>query len=382
MKYWDCLIVGAGPSGGMVALTVASGGMEVLILERKKRVGWPVHCGEAVSEDAFLDCGISMDTHWILREVKGAKMIMPNGKEILFPRRGMCIRRDRFDQWLLVSAQKAGAELRLGMRVEEVAKESGYWVVRSGAEVFRSKILVMASGANSKIEGVYQMRPSEVTILGYQFKFMKSSESLREYLEFYHGEYFHPGYGWIFDRGSEVSIGMGGYRDVRGLLKGFCVSKGFDLSQRISSHFGYIPAQYPEEIFEKNGVLWVGDAAGLVHPLTRGGVHLALYSGKTAGEIITEALNSKDLRNLRLYQKRISQLVRFLKQLWRQNEWFYSIPNDVWNVIGDLMDGNTYDKIPWARLPLVLCRDPRIYPWLVRFYGIQRNYKKTERFSW
>jgi digeranylgeranylglycerophospholipid reductase len=366
----------------MAALTLARRGREVLVLERKKRIGRPVHCGEAVSESAFTESGIIPDPSWVVKEVTGSKIITPSGKEMLFPRKGFCIRRDLFDEWLIAQARSSGARVRSKTPVSRVTKEDGGWTVLSGAESFHCKILIVAAGAENRIEGLDQMRPHEPVIRGYQYKFKKVRDTTDDYLRFYHGEYFHPGYAWIFDRGEEVSVGMGGYGDVISLLKDFCTSRGFEMRDRISSHFGYIPHGYPHEAFEEDGVLWVGDAAGLVHPMTRGGIHLALHSGRVAGETIADALESADLGFLQGYEQQMGALVRSFKRLWRDSRWFYSISDQTWDGVGDLMDGKAYDSLPIAGFLGCSFREPRLAWSLVKLHGVQKRFKRTERFSW
>ena len=271
MKCWDCLIVGAGPSGGGAAFTAARAGRSVLVLEKGDAVGLPVRCGEAVSRDAFTRNGLTPDPTWIAREVHEARMVTPNGKTIRFHEAGFCIRRDRFDRWLIDRAQQAGAELKVGCRVTHARKESRQWIVRAAGEHYRAAVLVMAGGAAGRVEGIADLRPPPVTIAAMQYKFRNRPEVRRDDLEFYHGEHFHPGYGWIFDRGSEVSIGMAGRRGLTQRLRSFCAAHGFDHQERISAHSGPIPLWYPCERFRHEELLWVGDAAGLVHPITCGG---------------------------------------------------------------------------------------------------------------
>ena len=46
---YDVAVVGQGPAGGMAALRLAEAGHSVVTFDRKRRVGDPIHCGEAVS---------------------------------------------------------------------------------------------------------------------------------------------------------------------------------------------------------------------------------------------------------------------------------------------------------------------------------------------
>jgi digeranylgeranylglycerophospholipid reductase len=46
MDKYDVVVVGAGPAGSTTALYAAKNDLEVLILEKKKEIGYPVQCGE------------------------------------------------------------------------------------------------------------------------------------------------------------------------------------------------------------------------------------------------------------------------------------------------------------------------------------------------
>ncbi len=379
MKTRDCLIIGAGPGGGMTALTVASQGGDVLVLERKESVGWPVHCGEAVSTEAFRRCGLPLDPRWVVCEVKGARMIMPNGKAIRFHDQGVCIRRDRFDRWLLERAVGAGAELACRRRVEIAAREGDYWILRAGTTRYRGKILVMANGSVNAVAGITRLRRPLPVMFAAEYKFRKAPEPRSGYLHFYQGKFFQPGYGWIFDRGPEVSVGLGGPRKK---LDTFCAMHGFDPKDRIASLTGYIPDRCPPRRFHSNGVVWVGDAAGLVHPLTRAGIHLALHSGRVAGESIVHALRSGDLRTLAAYQDTINNLLPPLRRQWRQFRWVRAVPDRVWNAIGDIMDERNFDALPFRNVPLFLLRHAWMVPWMLRFHDLQATYRTTMPFTW
>ena len=50
---YDIIIVGGGPSGSMSAYEVAKAGYDVCILEKTKKIGHPVRCGEAVGQSGL-----------------------------------------------------------------------------------------------------------------------------------------------------------------------------------------------------------------------------------------------------------------------------------------------------------------------------------------
>ncbi|HKY92950.1 MAG TPA: hypothetical protein VJM11_18000, partial [Nevskiaceae bacterium] len=64
----------------------------------------------------------------------------------------------------------------------------------------------------------------------------------------------------------------------------------FRLAVRVERRGGLIPVGGPVRRWHAPGVVLVGDAAGLVSPLTAGGIHLALASGEAAAHAIADHL--------------------------------------------------------------------------------------------
>ena len=78
---FDVAVVGQGPAGGMAALRLAEAGHSVIVFDRKKRIGDPIHCGEGLGKIALEHTNYPVDD-WAIREVKGNRIRMPNGKSV------------------------------------------------------------------------------------------------------------------------------------------------------------------------------------------------------------------------------------------------------------------------------------------------------------
>src|SRR5512136_3302479 len=79
MADYDIVVVGAGPAGSMTAKWAARGGAKVLMIEKRQEIGSPVRCGEGISRSWLDSVGIKLDAKSVAREVKGAKIVAPNG---------------------------------------------------------------------------------------------------------------------------------------------------------------------------------------------------------------------------------------------------------------------------------------------------------------
>ena len=75
MENYDVIIAGGGPAGLTAAFHLAEKGMKTCVLERKKEIGYPVCCGEAVSKKSLKQVSF-YDDSFIDKEVKGFRIFL------------------------------------------------------------------------------------------------------------------------------------------------------------------------------------------------------------------------------------------------------------------------------------------------------------------
>ena len=59
---YNVIVIGGGPCGSVAAREAALCGMKVLLLDRKKHIGRPVHCTGLLSTRALETTGVSTDS--------------------------------------------------------------------------------------------------------------------------------------------------------------------------------------------------------------------------------------------------------------------------------------------------------------------------------
>ena len=74
----EVVVAGAGPAGLMAALTLAREGHQVMVADRKDRIGAPVRCAEGVGREA-LQRYISLDPGWISAVIRSVRLVAPGG---------------------------------------------------------------------------------------------------------------------------------------------------------------------------------------------------------------------------------------------------------------------------------------------------------------
>jgi geranylgeranyl reductase family protein len=133
---WDAVVVGAGPAGATTALLLARRGASVLLVDRA-RFPRDKPCSEYLSPattdilerlDARLLDAVQSASH---AKLYGMKVVAPDGTAMCGRFRGgsrpysFALPRTSFDSILLAAAARAGAEVREGVRVDDLVWERG-----------------------------------------------------------------------------------------------------------------------------------------------------------------------------------------------------------------------------------------------------------------
>ena len=299
----DVAVVGAGPAGGMAAWRLAQAGHSVVLLEQRRRVGEPVQCGESVSEFALRDNGVEPREGFVVRRVVGIRLVGPAGHHFEVEVPGYCIRRAAFDRNLADLAVSAGAEVRTSTRVLSAGRRDDCWTLATTAGEVRSRALVAADGPASAIGASLGLGANPRIVQAVLYR-LPPVEALRDdHLVFHVGRAFPAGYAWCFDRGHELNVGVVAAVEPRPLLDAFCRAHGLDPASRTSMARGPIPVGGPNARLAGDGIVTVGDAAGLPNPCSAGGIQAALHSARVAAGHVSAALALDPLGPLGGYER-------------------------------------------------------------------------------
>ncbi|PIZ62035.1 MAG: hypothetical protein COY19_11705, partial [Candidatus Marinimicrobia bacterium CG_4_10_14_0_2_um_filter_48_9] len=112
MTDFDVIVVGGGPAGSMAAWYAVKGGAKTIILEKDRDIGYPVRCGEAVS-DAGLRQFLEPRPSWIASTISKIRMVSPDGSVVdtAGSALGYILHRRMFDYDLANIAAQAGAQV-------------------------------------------------------------------------------------------------------------------------------------------------------------------------------------------------------------------------------------------------------------------------------
>jgi flavin-dependent dehydrogenase len=102
------------------------------------------------------------------------------------------------------------------------------------------------------------------------------------------------GYAWVFPKGDHVNVGVGGWESegprLREHLAALCERESIDVDSLQSVRGHRLPLRRPGFVVARGKALLVGDAAGLVDPLTGDGMYEAFVSARLASEAALDVL--------------------------------------------------------------------------------------------
>ena len=171
------------------------------------------------------------------------------------------------------------------------------------------------------------------------------------------------GYGWVFPKDGHANYGVGGWAEegprLREHLRRLCEVHGVDVDALTDVHGRRLPIRRTSAA-RSGPVVLVGDAAGLVDPLSGDGIYEALVSARLAAAAILE-------RRLDTYEQELeAALGRYAATSWKAKLVLDRHPRAsfaiaripaVWNVIAGLLTGDVghpSDARGLARPPLRL----------------------------
>lgn len=299
----DChvLIVGGGPAGSTCAWRLREAGVDVAVAEKEFFPRDKV-CGGWVTPAVFETLGIDTDEYRkgrvfqpitrFLTSIQGEAAV-----ETAFDQPvSYGVWRREFDHYLL---QRAGVRVLEGFQVRSLQREQSGWLVNH--EV-RARLLVGAGGHFCPVARHLGSRPSmEHSVHAQEAEWEMDSRSAN--LCSVRGNtpelYFDPdlrGYGWCFRKGRRLNVGYGRLDDTH-VTRRLAEFRSFLQTRRcinaaIPESFrghAYLLRNTSTRPLVADGILLVGDAAGLAFPASGEGILPAVESGILAAETILAA---------------------------------------------------------------------------------------------
>lgn len=300
------LIAGAGPAGLSAALTAASAGASVLVLEQNPEIGSPTRTSGGSFLRELLDLEIPAA---LLHPIAKVRFLSPHHCAAFdYPEPVACIIDVRaVYQHLATMAAQAGAALWLASKALTVLQCDGRVTglrvetrTKSQIEISAGVVIDATGYKGDLLRQAGTRREIQRFGVGAEFDLFAPRCNQQEAVLAVGSQFAPAGYGWVFPWGrARVRIGVGVIHpddasDPVKLLDSFVAAAGrlgIDLTgaQPIEYHFGLIPSDMTET-FAGDGILGVGDAAGHASTLVGEGIRWAILAGRMAGRVAASAV--------------------------------------------------------------------------------------------
>jgi len=324
----DCVVVGASFAGLACATALARAGLRVTVLEKKADAGEKLHTTGIIVKDA-IDQAAILDRlpAQLVRRVGGVRLYAPNLRHVDLAAPGyyfLTTDTPEVMRWLAARAEEAGARIRYHALFRQAQRaQSGFDLGEFGA----TRFLVGADGPTSAVAKAFGLGKSSQFLFGLEHEYSGVEVPEPDKLHCFVDRHLAPGYiGWLVPSPGGAQVGLA--RRVRHRRRPAVEAMGefldkiapiFDLRalRPTSVRAGMIPCGGVVRPVAARRVLLTGDAAGMVSPVTAGGIHNALKHGLAAGHAIADYLSGRREDPSTWFvssypQFRVKRLLRFL----------------------------------------------------------------------
>jgi geranylgeranyl reductase family protein len=300
---WDVIICGAGVGGSIAAEELAAKGFSTLLLEKHALPRYKA-CGGAVTQD-FIDEEKLPDSI-IKRHIEHLVLHHINYESLEKQGRGACLWRADLDFFLTQRAVSEGAILHDREPVVNVKRDNDLYLVKTKSSEFQGQTLIAADGVSSLVLQCFGWNRFEADDLA-QTMTLEINLGEKTIADRFGNKHLHlyfgysvsqMGYGWVFPKHDTVSVGWGCQLSrIKNAKKEFdnflqTLKKSLVGGKLIRKAAHLLPAALRQPV-GKGGLLAVGDAAGLVDPISGKGIPYAAMSGRLAAKVLKKALEGE-----------------------------------------------------------------------------------------
>jgi geranylgeranyl reductase family protein len=293
VERFDVFVVGAGPAGSATAIHLVRGGARVLLADRA-RFPRDKPCGGGLTGRALrhAPCDVSpVVEHTVDR------MVLRLGYGSSFARRSnqpliRMTQRRRLDAHLAEQAAAFGADFRDAMRVDDLRVGDERITARVGGSEISASYLVGADGANGVVAAAAGLDDGIIRGVALEGNASWGDLDPAPYARSAWVELgvVPGGYGWVFPKGDHGNVGVGGWLregpKLRTHLDRLAREHGIDPAKLRDVRGHRLPMRRLGTSPSRGHVLLVGDAAGLVDPLSGDGIYEAWVSAELAAHAI------------------------------------------------------------------------------------------------
>jgi geranylgeranyl reductase family protein len=280
-------VLGGGPAGAFAAERLAAAGLEARVFDEK--LAWEKPCGGGLTYKAYRDYPFLINNDTPKKLITETVLAAPRAGAVKMVLSQPLVIYSRLDlnRMLLERAEKAGAQLEK-TRVLEIERTGRGWLLKTQKGSLETDFCIIATGARNSLRNVGTEWTARDTM--YALGYYVPSQQDHIDIQFLSGL---EGYIWVFPRCGHLSVGICGKGEpahaLRARLERYMEEKG--IAFKDAAFYGHMLPSLETSGWRKNrvageGWLAVGDAAGLVDPITGEGLYYAMRSGDLAGQVV------------------------------------------------------------------------------------------------
>jgi flavin-dependent dehydrogenase len=310
----DALVVGGGPAGSTCAAWLRQAGLDVLVMDRA-RFPRDKPCAGWVTPQAMAAAGLDLEEYGerhVLQPIRGlrtSQLGAPSANVDYGEVVGWGVRRCEFDDYLL---RRSGARVRHEALLS-LRREADGFVVN---DELRTPLVVGAGGQFCPVaRSLGASRSGQPVVAAQEVEGrMSARDEQRSPVASERPELYFcsdlEGYGWIFRKGSFLNVGFG-RRDARAFpARAHAFFAFLRASGRVPASFAPPWPGHAYRLYEgeaprlvDDGVLLVGDAAGLAYAQSGEGIATAIESGRLAAAAVAAAGGRLTRERLSSYER-------------------------------------------------------------------------------
>lgn len=297
----DIIVIGASPAGMAAARYATKKGAKVLLLEKKYAIDSPVHPANTFFKGMFGRTGEIVDQSYVIKNLRGAHIVAPSGKEVIIESAAYFLDREKFDKYYAQKAKQADVYILTDKKVTHVIRNADKtFTVITPKGNFTCKLLIISDGINSKTAQILHMHPIKYPgDIAWSMEAEVEANNIGEQdmFEYYVGNHC-PGWKSTYSPcgGNRATLGVYVRRhgeDVSSFFNSWIDSfkkmKGLSDIKIINIVTGGDPiVAIPDEIVA-DGVMIVGGSAA------QSGIGYAMHAGKICGKVAADAIAENDV---------------------------------------------------------------------------------------
>ena len=290
---YDVVIVGGGFAGLVAASTAAARGLSVAVLEAKTSPGERVHTTGILVKEAAEEFDIPAH---LTRKIRSVRLYAPNGRTADICASGyyfLSTDTSGLLEWLALRASFAGAHILTGTRFTGARTRSDQVIIEPLGVAAR--FVIGADGARSRVARTFSLGINRHFLIGVEAELADDGLQRTDALHCFLDSRIAPGYlGWAVPGVGVWQVGLavrhGRIPDLDSFLPKAVSMLGLEGMHVAERRAGVIPCGGLVRPFASRHALLAGDAAGLVSPLTGGGIHCAFHYGRRAALAVCDYL--------------------------------------------------------------------------------------------